>query len=64
MKSVSSHGVGLRRACVSSKYVNQWGAKSAESPLDTLLALLAPPHLRVSRITRLYKQNRETPIEG
>jgi hypothetical protein len=29
-----------------SKFLNQQGAKSAKSPLDTLLALLALPHTR------------------
>jgi hypothetical protein len=47
--------VGLRRACDSSKYVDQRGAKSAKRSLDNLLALLALPHIGISPHARRAK---------
>jgi hypothetical protein len=40
--------VKQRRTCISPKYANQRGAKSAKSLLNTLLALLALPQIGIS----------------
>jgi hypothetical protein len=47
-----------RRASDIYKYANQRGAKSAKSPSDTLLALLAPHHPEFSRNTRPHAEGR------
>src|SRR5215203_4780983 len=47
--------VGLRSACGFFKCANQRGAKSAKSPLDTLLALLALPHIGSRRALGIFE---------